>query len=208
MKTSAVDKGLHSSAIYGGLLAAAAARSYSWVEEMENDTGADILEGSVVVVLADGTIELADTVNEPRPTGVVVDQIDDGDTGQVVFGGPVDLVLVTASVTAGDYGQTSTTPGEAQVAPGHATAFCEFTESGTTPSAFLWGGRGGGGVIAGLELALDDLSDVTITSPAEDDDLRYNGSAWINDSRKWEAVTDGEDVFVWEGDDLVHEWSS
>ena len=22
----------------------------------------------------------------------------------------------------------------------------------------------------------------------------------------WEAVTDGEDVFVWEGDDLVHEW--
>lgn len=22
----------------------------------------------------------------------------------------------------------------------------------------------------------------------------------------WEAVTDGEDVFVWDGDDLVHEW--
>ncbi len=25
-------------------------------------------------------------------------------------------------------------------------------------------------------------------------------------TRVWEAVTDGEDVFVWEGDDLVHEW--
>lgn len=54
---------------------------------------------------------------------------------------------------------------------------------------------------------LDDLSDVTITAPAEDDDLRYVDGEWINDDRKWEAVTDGEDVFVWEGDDLVHEWN-
>lgn len=64
---------------------------------------------------------------------------------------------------------------------------------------------GGGGSSVG---ALDDLSDVTIIAPAEDDDLRYNGSVWVNDARKWEAVTNGEDVFVWEGDDLVHEWSS
>ena len=55
---------------------------------------------------------------------------------------------------------------------------------------------------------LDDLGDVTITAPAEDDDLRYNGSVWVNDPRKWEVVTDGEDVFVWEDDDLVYEWSS
>lgn len=54
---------------------------------------------------------------------------------------------------------------------------------------------------------LDDLDDVTITAPAEDDDLRFDGAVWINDPRKWEAVTDGEDVFVWEGDDLVHEWN-
>jgi hypothetical protein len=27
-------------------------------------------------------------------------------------------------------------------------------------------------------------------------------------SLRWEAVTDGEDVFVWEGDDLVHEWKA
>jgi hypothetical protein len=25
---------------------------------------------------------------------------------------------------------------------------------------------------------------------------------------RWEAVTNGEDVFVWEGDDLVHEWKA
>ena len=54
---------------------------------------------------------------------------------------------------------------------------------------------------------LDDLGDVTITAPAEDDTLRYVDGEWINDNRRWEAVTDGEDVFVWEGDDLVHEWN-
>jgi hypothetical protein len=56
--------------------------------------------------------------------------------------------------------------------------------------------------------ALDDLTDVTITSATTDDDLRFNGSAWVNDDRKWEAVTNGEDVFVWEGDALVHDWST
>ena len=55
---------------------------------------------------------------------------------------------------------------------------------------------------------LDDLSDVTITSATEDDDLRFNGSLWVNDARKWEALTDGEDIFVWEGDALVHDWST
>jgi len=56
---------------------------------------------------------------------------------------------------------------------------------------------------------LNDLTDVTISAPAADDDLRYDAasSMWVNDPRKWEAVTDGEDVFVWEGDDLVHEWN-
>jgi hypothetical protein len=57
--------------------------------------------------------------------------------------------------------------------------------------------------------SLDELSDVVIDSLADDDDLRYSAAAghWINDPRKWEAVTDGEDVFVWEDDDLVHEWN-
>jgi hypothetical protein len=54
---------------------------------------------------------------------------------------------------------------------------------------------------------LDDLLDVISESPATDDDLRYDGSHWINDARKWEAVTNGEDIFVWEDDDLVHEWN-
>jgi hypothetical protein len=73
-----------------------------------------------------------------------------------------------------------------------------------TLGAYILGGGGGG---SGAE-ELDDLTDVIITAPAEDDDLRYNGSEWVNDPRKWEAVTNGEDIFVWEGDDLVHEWST
>jgi hypothetical protein len=55
---------------------------------------------------------------------------------------------------------------------------------------------------------LSDLDDVTITAPAEDDTLRYVGGVWINDDRRWEAVTNNEDIFVWEGDDLVHEWKA
>jgi hypothetical protein len=71
-----------------------------------------------------------------------------------------------------------------------------YTGSGDTNTS-----DGGGGVSD-----LDDLGDVIITAPAEDDTLRYDGSVWVNDNRRWEAVTNGTDVFVWEGSDLVHEW--
>jgi hypothetical protein len=76
----------------------------------------------------------------------------------------------------------------------------------TLDGGTVWYGfASGGGSSVG---DLDDLTDVTITAPAEDDDLRYNGSVWVNDARKWEAVTDGEDIFVWESDALVHDWST
>jgi hypothetical protein len=59
--------------------------------------------------------------------------------------------------------------------------------------------------------ALDDLTDVAITAAAEDDTLRYIGSAWVNDNRRWEPVTDnpgsGPDM-VFDGDDLVMEWGT
>jgi hypothetical protein len=74
-------------------------------------------------------------------------------------------------------------------------------DGGSTWYAFLAGGSGGAS-------ALDDLTDVTISSATLDDDLRFNGSVWVNDDRKWEAVTNGEDIFVWDGDDLVHDWST
>lgn len=44
----------------------------------------------------------------------------------------------------------------------------------------------GGSVV----VALDDLTDVTITSPASADRLRYNGSLWVNSPMRWEPLCD------------------
>jgi hypothetical protein len=44
---------------------------------------------------------------------------------------------------------------------------------------------GGGSSVA----ALDDLTDVTITTPTTADRLRYNGSAWVNSTLKWVPAT-------------------
>src|SRR5690349_15841968 len=126
--------------IQRGLTDPSAARSLSWIEEMTVD--GDVVEGSVVVVQDDGTVTYTSTVGDGRPTGVCLDDADDGETVQVVFGGPVAVVNLTASGTAGDSISTSTTPGEAATAT--TNAFGYLTSTGTTPSAFLWGGRGGG----------------------------------------------------------------
>lgn len=88
------------------------------------------------------------------------------------------------------------------------------TTLGSVTTFMLWSSVGDG-TIYGAKVggssgatSLDDLSDVTITAVATDDMLQYNGSVWVNSSKRWEAVTDGEDVFVWESDDLVHEWET
>lgn len=47
---------------------------------------------------------------------------------------------------------------------------------------------GSSGSVASV-VALDDLSDVTITTPTAADRLRYSGSAWVNSSLKWILVT-------------------
>jgi hypothetical protein len=54
--------------------------------------------------------------------------------------------------------------------------------------------------------ALDDLSDVTLTSPALADRLRYDGSAWRNSALRWEPVTNGDAAspeLVFAGGDVV-----
>jgi len=57
---------------------------------------------------------------------------------------------------------------------------------------------------------LDQLDDVDLSTPPVDGDtLVYveEEGLWIAQAPgKWEAVTNGEDIFVWEDDDLVHEW--
>jgi hypothetical protein len=54
-------------------------------------------------------------------------------------------------------------------------------DGGTSWYGFLAGGTSA--------TALDDLTDVTITSPATAQRLRYNGSAWVNSSLVWRPVT-------------------
>jgi hypothetical protein len=111
-------------------------------------------------------------------------------------GGNTLTIAATGGAVTGDISAHTTTAGE---------TFRVIAERipGTTNDWII--DLVGGGSSVG---ALEDLSDVTITAVAEDDTLRYDGSTWINDNRRWEAVTDGEDVFVWVGDDLVHEWET
>lgn len=59
--------------------------------------------------------------------------------------------------------------------------------------------------------ALDDLTDVTITAVAADDTLQYDGSGWVNTSRRWEPVTfdpgTGPEI-VFTATDIVMTWET
>lgn len=99
--------------------------------------------------------------------------------GQVITRNPIDL---TADVT-GDLPYANLTPAAAAsrlLGRGAGAGAGDWQEvslgtnlsmSGTTLNA---SGGGGGG-------ALDDLSDATITTPATNEILQYNGSAWVNE---------------------------
>jgi hypothetical protein len=56
-------------------------------------------------------------------------------------------------------------------------------DGGTTWYGVAAGGAGGGAS------ELDDLTDVTITSPATAERLRFNGTQWVNSALKWVPVT-------------------
>lgn len=74
-------------------------------------------------------------------------------------------------------------------------------DGGTT----WYGGWWGGSVVGDL----DDLTDVTITTPAENDTLRYISGEWVNDNRRWEPVSanlGSGPEYIFDGDDPVNEW--
>ncbi len=110
----------------------------------------DFVVGDVVVVQSDGTVILANVAADTRPVGIAGDAIAAGAVGPIQFTGPVDLINVTTSVTAGNFAQTSSTPGHADptVLRGGAS-FGYFTASGTNPSGFLFGGGGAGSIGGG-----------------------------------------------------------
>lgn len=70
--------------------------------------------------------------------------------------------------------------------------------TGMIPTEF---GGGGGGASS-----LDDLTDVTITTPADADRVRYDAASgqWLNSTRVWVPLTTtlaGDPTFVWDADD-------
>lgn len=149
MKPTTVEApGFHGEAIYRGWVDPGASAPVGPIPiEMDNDSGEDIEEGDLVVVIGiEDRIERASSTSETRPLGIAVDDIDDGDSGMVQFFGPVDLIHVTAAVSAGDFGQPSSTAGFAESsAIRGSTSFVLFTTSGTSPEGFLFGGFGGVG---------------------------------------------------------------
>jgi hypothetical protein len=84
----------------------------------------------------------------------------------------------------------------------------ESDDGGTTILGHL---VGGGSAVS----ALDDLTDVTVTAPADGDVLTYDSGEWVNaaptvpTTPRWEPVTTnpgGGPVLVWDGDDIVMTW--
>lgn len=99
--------------------------------------------------------------------------------GQVVYVG-----MVTASGTGGTGGGT-TIPGLTPGTYGDPTHVPQITvnTSGDVIDITDVAISGGGGPVA-----LDDLTDVVITTPAAADRLRYDGSTWRNSALIWRPV--------------------
>lgn len=159
MKPTTVEGvGSHGGAIYLGWTVPAGADGGPIYYDYQNDSGATILEGSSVVVVDDGTIELA-ADGEDRPVGIALDDIDDGDSGPVQMLGPVDRIIVTGSVSAGDFGQLSSTPGSIDATASRTDAsFIFFTEGGATPEGVLFA-EGASGASSGADDHIADTTD-------------------------------------------------
>lgn len=115
------------------LLGSEAAKPYT------NDTGATLSRGDVVIIV--GTTAVTTTTpQDTRPVGVVVIGADDGEEVVVQTVGKVDYVRVTASITEGNYAETSTTAAAATSNPTRRVgSFAVFLTSGTEPEALLFG---------------------------------------------------------------------
>lgn len=104
-----------------------------------NNAGVTLAVGTVVVI--DGTTVILTTMpQDTRPVGVVIVAGVHGSEVVVQTAGKVDLVTVTAAVSAGTYAETSTTAGAAtESATRRAGSFGVFLTAGTAPSALLFG---------------------------------------------------------------------
>lgn len=124
--------------------------------QVTNASGGPLNYGDVVAQNADGSVTTTTTPQDTRPIGVVQIGGEDGDPVVVVFSGYVAQVNTTASVTSGNYAETSAVAGQAtENATPRAGSFGRFLATGANPPARLFGqtyltgggsGGGGGGV--------------------------------------------------------------
>lgn len=108
------------------------------------------------------------------------------------------MVLELTIDSGGPY--TQTWPGGTVWASGSAPVLAASTtyiltffsrNGGSTWYAFPTGGS--------TVAALDDLSDVTITSPAANDRLAYDGTVWRNSAAIWRPLMDGAGAVITDG---------
>lgn len=136
---------------------------------LTNQSGGDLPRGSVVI-LDTGNDESFTTTTTEQATlkvGVLYDDIADGVRGPVIVGGYVTHLLVTASVTRGDYLETSTTAGQATAnGTRRAGSFGQLLTGGTDPSAILF--ESPDGALPKLDdlLPPDDNTDLDATTSA------------------------------------------
>jgi hypothetical protein len=111
-------------------------------KELTNKSGGAVTHGDVVVIDTDNdeAFETTTTAAETRLIGIAQEDIASNARGRVLLAGYAEIVNVTASVTRGHYGFTSTTAKKASGASARAAgAFCQFLKGGTEPSAILFG---------------------------------------------------------------------
>ena len=148
-----------------------------------NGTGSTITKGKVVIV--DGaqgqrvSIKLADADTEPlssKTMGVVAEDIANGAEGFIVTQGVVRNVDTSAFSAGASLYLSSTAGGVTATKPSAPT---HMVFIGWVLKSHASSGRIFVHVQNGFEL--EELHNVSLTSPASGDFLKYNGSLWVND---------------------------
>ena len=125
------------------------------VKLLTNKSGGSVAAGDVVIVDTgnNDAFTTTTTAQETKPVGIAQATIADNAAGPVLLQGYAPLVNVTASVTRGNYAQTSTTVKEAtENSSRQSGSFAIFLTGGATPDAYLFGvpdsSSGGGGSLS------------------------------------------------------------
>ncbi len=120
-----------------------------------NAAAVALVYGDVVVLTTTGTVTTTTTAQDTRPVGVVQIGGAVGNPVSVTFSGYVAQMNTTASVTGGNYAETSTTAAKAtENATIRSGSFARYLATGSNPAALLFGftslsgssSGGGGGV--------------------------------------------------------------